>query len=106
MPAVSEKIKRGEFCHLVIGEIKRIKNLAMSTGRSVAEIEKENPEFAVWKVRTTLGSEDQETFSHPRQWGSPVGYAKMVLSKTHDVSTHTITSWVKAHRKEQRTKTD
>ena len=97
-------IDRGKFCDGVIDEIKRIKNLAVGTGRSVAEIEKENPDFAVWKVRTSLSPEDQETFNHPNQWGPPVGYAKMVLGKIHAVTTHTIDSWVKAYRKDLQAK--
>jgi hypothetical protein len=78
-------VGRGKFCDQVIDEIKRIKNLVVVTGRSVAEIEKEHPGFVVWKVRTSLSAEDQEAFSHPNQWGAPVGYAKMVLSKIHSV---------------------
>jgi len=97
----SRPVERGKFCDQVIEEIRRIKNLAAGTGRSVAEIEKENPAFAVWSIRRTLALEDQETFNHPNQWGPPVGYAKMILSKTHDVSKDTITSWVKAWRRQR-----
>ena len=97
-------VGRGKFCDQVIQEIKRIKNLSVTTGRSVAEIEDEFPEFVVWKVRTSLSSEDREAFNHPRQWGPPVGYAKMVLSKICDVTVHTLTSWVKAYRKSLKTK--
>ena len=103
-PVQSELVEKGRFCDQVIGEIRRIRNLTVSSGRSVAEIEKEHPDFAAWKVRTSLSPDDQETFSHPRQWGPPVGYAKMVLSKTHGVSQHTINSWVKAYRKGQKTR--
>jgi len=102
--SLSKPVDRGKFCCEVIDEIKKIRNFVASTGRSMAEIEKEHPRLAVWKVRATLGPEDQETFNHPNQWGPPVGYAKMVLSKNHGVTTHTITSWVKAYRKTQRSK--
>ena len=102
--AESKPVDRGKFCVQVIGEIRIIKNLAQGSGRSVAEIENEHPDFAVWKVRTSLSLEDQETFSHPNQWGPPVGYAKMVLSKIQGVRTHTINSWVKAYRKRQKAK--
>jgi len=101
--SVSRPVGRGRFCDQVLDEIKKIKNLVASTGRSVAEIEKEHPNFAIWKVRTTLGREDQETFNHPNQWGAPVGYGKMVLSKSQNVAVDTITSWVKAYRKHQQT---
>jgi hypothetical protein len=88
----------------VINEIKRIRNLHLGSGMSVAEIQKENPEWAAWKVRDSLSSEDRDTFNHPRQWGAPVGYAKNILAKTSDVGVHTITSRVKAYRKSQRSK--
>jgi hypothetical protein len=100
--SVSWPVERGKFCDQVIDEIRRIKNLFASTGRSVAEIEKEHPNFAVWKVRTILGPEDQQTFNHPNQWGPPVGYGTMVLSKMEGVRPVTITSWVKAYRKYQK----
>jgi hypothetical protein len=100
----SRPVDRGKFCDQVIGEVKRIKNLHHGTGRSVAEIEKDHPDFAVWKVRASLSPDDQETFNHPNRWGAPIGYAKMILSKTHNASTHTISSWVKAHRKDRRAK--
>lgn len=74
------------------------------SGRSVAEIQVEHPDWAVWKVRESLGSEDKDTFKRPNQWGPTVGYAKIVLSKTQGVKTDTITSWVKAYRKSQKTK--
>jgi len=97
-------VDKGEFCDQVISEIKRIKNLATGSGRSVAEIETEHPAFAVWKVRTSLSPEDQEGFAHPNQWGPPVGFAKLILSKIQDVSVHTIDAWVKAYRKARKTK--
>lgn len=101
-PAVFDKIKRGEFCQRVIEQIKRIKNLNRGTGMSVAEVQNENPEWAVWKVRELLPPEDRDTFNHPNQWGPVVGYAKNILAKTSDVSVHTITSRVKAYRKSQK----
>lgn len=105
LPAsVSWPVERGKFCDQVIDEIRRIKNLFATTGRSVAEIEKEHPNFAVWKVRTTLSPEDQETFNRPNQWGPIVGYAKMILSKIHNRRPVTMTSWVKAYRKCQKAK--
>jgi|GEM_PF-5916326 len=96
------KVKRGKFCDEVIEEMKRIRFLAVDTGRSMAEIEMENPGFAVWKLRDSLGPEDKEIFNHPRQWGPTVGYAKRVLSKIHGKSTDTITSWIKAYRRDQK----
>jgi hypothetical protein len=96
-------IERGKFCVQVIDEIKRIKNLALSTGRSMAEIQHEYPRWVVWKVRGQLPQDDQQTFNSPNQWGPVVGYARMVLSRIHHVSTHTIVSWVKAYRKDKKT---
>jgi hypothetical protein len=92
-------IERGKFCQQVIDEIKRIRNLSVGTGRSVAEIQNDYPDFVVWKIRESLDREDQDTFTHPNRWGPSVGYAQGVLSKIHDVSTHTINSWAKAYRK-------
>lgn len=98
----SRPIERGKFCVQVIEEIKRIKNLALSTGRSMAEIEHEHLEWVVWKVRGQLPQDDQQTFNSPNQWGPVVAYARMVLSRIHHVSTHTIISWVKAYRKDKK----
>jgi hypothetical protein len=101
--AESRAIQPGKFCQQVIEEIKRIKNLCVGIGKSIAEIEIDHPDFAVWKVRESLSAEDQEAFNHPNQWGAPVGYARLILSKVKGVSTHTINSWTKAYRKSQRT---
>ena len=94
-PAVSS----GEFCNRVIDEIRRIRHLCVGTGRSIAEIQSEHPDFAVWNVRESLGQEDRETFNHPNQWGPSVGYAKTILAKSSGCSEHTITARVKAYRK-------
>lgn len=97
-------MERGKYCCKVIEEVKKIKNRHLGTGRSVAEIQTDSPDMAVWKLRESLTPEDQDTFNHPNQWASPVGYAKIILAKTSDVSVHTITSRVKAYRKSQRSK--
>jgi hypothetical protein len=102
--AEGELVKRGKFCDQVIDEMKRIKNLVVGTGRNIAEVQQDHPDLAAWKVRTQLDSETQETFNHPRQWGPVVGFAKMVLSKIHGVSTSTITSWIKVYRKGRKTR--
>jgi hypothetical protein len=101
---LNQRTQRGEFCQRVIDEIKRIKNQCVGMGRSVAEIQNDHPDFAVWKVRESLSSEDRDTFNHPNRWGPPVGFAKNILAKTSDVSVHTITSRVKAYRKSQQPK--
>ena len=100
----SKPIERGRFCDQVIDEIKRIKNLCQASGRSVAEVQHEHPDWAVWTVRDHIGPEDKDAFSHPRQWGPTVGYAKMILSKIHGVTADTITSWVKAYRRSRKAK--
>lgn len=101
---LSRPIDRGKFCDQVIEGMKRIKTLVVGTGRSMAEVQQDHPDLTAWKVRTELSAEDQEVFNRPRQWGPVVGYAKKILSKTHGVSTHTITSWVKAYNKDRKTK--
>ncbi len=95
---------RGKFCQRVIEQVKRIKNLSLGTGRSVAEVQQYHPDWEVWKVRESLSQEDQDTFNHPRQWGPPVGYAKNILARNEGVSEHTITASVKAYRKSLRVK--
>jgi hypothetical protein len=101
---MSRTIERGRFCVQVIDEIRRIKNLHLGSARSVAEIQTENPDFAVWNVRESLSPEDQATFNHPGRWEAPVGYARLILSKVQNVSPHTIKSWTKAYRRSLRTK--
>lgn len=103
-PAVSSVIERGKSCLQVIDEIRRIKNLCVGTGRSVAEIQNEHSDWAVWKVRDSLAQGDRDTLNHPRQWGPIIGYAKKILAKNYGVSEHTITARVKAYRKSQRPK--
>jgi hypothetical protein len=97
--SMSRTIERGRFWEQVIDEIKRIKNLCVGSGWSIAEIQYRHPDFAVWKVRESLGGEDLESFNHPNQWGPPVGFAKKILAKSSGVSDHTITASVKAYRK-------
>ncbi len=96
---MSRTIERGRFWEQVIDEIKRIRNLCVGSGWSIAEIQNSHPDFAVWKVRACLGGKDLETFNQPNQWGPPVGFAKKILAKTSAVSEHTITASVKAYRK-------
>ncbi len=100
----SKPAERGKYCCTVIEEAKRIKNLCLGTGRSIAEIQGASPDMAIWRVRESLSEEDRDVFNHPNRWGAPVGYAKSILAKTSDRSVHTITSWVKAHRKTQQSK--
>jgi hypothetical protein len=98
----SRPIERGQFCQQVIDEIRRIKNLHLGSGMSIAEIQNENPKWAAWNVRESLSSEDRETFNHPRRWGAPVGYARLILSKDQAVTVDTVRSWVKAYRRSLR----
>lgn len=104
IPEQYKQIELGKFCVQVTEEMQRIKYLALSTGRSMAQIEKENPGFAVWKVRNNLTSEDQEIFNRPTRWEATVGYATLVLSKIHGKSTHAITSWKKIYKRAQKNK--
>lgn len=100
----SKPVERGKFCDQVTAEIKRIRELCRSHGRTVAEIQQAHPEFAAWKVRAQLCAEDQDIFNHPNQWGPVVGYAQLMLGNAHGVKPGTINSWVKAYRKTQRNK--
>jgi hypothetical protein len=91
-------IDQGKFCEQVIGEMKKIKNLCGGGNSSVAKIQQEHPEFAVWKVRESLDEDLREAFNHPRQWGPVVGYAHIILGKSFDRKPPTIKDWVKAYR--------
>src|SRR5260370_13402345 len=77
-PPVSAAMERGKFCQQVTDEIKKIKNLCLGTGRSVSEVQNEQPDWAVWKLRESLSSEHQDTFNHPRRWRPPAGYSRLL----------------------------
>jgi hypothetical protein len=71
-------------------------------GMTVAQIRAQYPEFGVWGVVDSLGSEDRETFAHPRRWGPVVGHATRMLATHYGKSPRTVTDWVKLYRKSVR----
>ena len=99
--SLSRPTERGKFCIQVCNEGKKVRRMHLD-GRSVAEIQHDYPDFAIWKVRESLSPEDRETFNHPRQWGP--GYVKMILARTEGISEHTVNASMKAYRKSQRPK--
>lgn len=100
--AASEKIQRGKRCAQIIDEVRRLKNLVVGAGRTMAEVKEENPTLLVWAFRDTLLQQDREIFDHPNQWGPVVGYALGLLSKEYGKSPTTINDWVKAFRHHER----
>jgi hypothetical protein len=100
--AAPEKIQRGKRCAQIIDEVRRVKNLVVGTGRTMAEVREEQPTLLVWAFRDTLPQQDREIFDHPNQWGPVVGYAHGLLSKEYGKSPTTIKDWVKAFRHHER----
>jgi hypothetical protein len=100
--AASEKIQRGKRCVQIITEVRRLRNLVVGTGRTMAEVKDEHPTLLVWAFRDTLPQQDREIFDHPNQWGPVVGYALGLLSKEYGKSPATIRDWVKAFRHHER----
>ncbi len=96
-------VRRGKFCEQVIKEVRKVRYQYLDGGRAMAEIKSERPDFAVWNVLETLSQEDKATFAHPGTWGPAVGYAKLILGKHYNRSTHTVTNWLKAYRKHRKT---
>lgn len=94
-----EGLRKGKYCERVVEEMRRIRNLVLGAGATIAQVKSEQPGLAVWNVREQLSAEDKETFDHPNRWGPVVGYAKLLLSKEHGRSPDTITGWIKAYRK-------
>jgi hypothetical protein len=73
-----ESLRRGERAHKIIDEARRIRRMFIDSGRTVAEIEDENPGYAIWSVAKNLPADDQETFRHPNRWDSRVvGYQNL-----------------------------
>jgi hypothetical protein len=94
-----EGLRKGKYCERVVEEMRRVRNLVLGTGATMAQVRTEQPSLAVWNVREQLSAEDKETFDHPNRWGPVVGYAKSLLSKGYGRSPDTITGWIKAYRK-------
>ncbi|MFZ0634685.1 MAG: hypothetical protein WA755_10365 [Candidatus Acidiferrales bacterium] len=97
-----EKIQHGKRCAQLIDEIRRVRNLVLGTGRTIAEVRGENPTLLVWAIRDALQHQDREIFDHPNRWGPVVGYAHGLLSKEYGRSDMTIRDWVKAFRRQTR----
>jgi len=95
-------MRKGRFCDRVIGEMRQIRGLTIDGGRSIAEIQTEHPDWAVWNLRDALGEEDRDTFNHPRQWGPVVGLALSILAKHYGKHRTTVWDWVKVYRKQAR----
>lgn len=103
-PKLPKPIREGKRCLGMIDEVKRIKNMCTAVGMNIKEIKKDWPDYAIWEIVDGLSKEDQETFGNPTGWGTPTGYAKLILSKHYRNSPETITDWVKAYRKHEKLK--
>lgn len=100
----SPKLQSGKRCKQIVDEVKKIKYQRVDVGKTVSEIQSENPNFLVWKVRENLSPDDRELFDHPNRWESKTGasYAYGLLAKEYARSWTTIRDWVKAWNKSQR----
>lgn len=96
-------IQRGERCAQIIEEMRHLKHWVLG-GKTMAEVQAENPTLHVWKFRETLTTADREHFDHPNRWAPVTGYAHALLGKDYGRSPVTIRDWVKAHRREARQK--
>ena len=94
-------IRNGQRCARIIGQIRRAKNMCLGSGRTIAEIQQDFPDWELWKVIKNLPAEDQETFAHPNRWGPVVGYGHGLLAKEYGKSPATIRDWIKAWRQRQ-----
>lgn len=94
-------VHEGKRCAKVIDEVKRIKTMYKS-GISMEDIKKNWPNYKVWEIVEGLSKEDQGVFEKPGRWGPATGYAKLILSKFHGNSPDTITDWVKAYKKHEK----
>lgn len=94
----TRQIEKGKRCEQIIAEMRKIKRMCVDSGQNIVEIQCAHPEFEAWKVREALNEEDRETFNHPRQWGPPVGYARLVLAKIYSKNEGTVKNWVKWYR--------
>ena len=94
-------VREGKRCAKVIDEVKRIKTM-YNGGMSMKEIKEAWPNYEVWKTVEGLSKEDREVFERPAQWEAATGYAKLILSKCHGNSPDTITDWVKAYKKHEK----
>lgn len=93
---------RGALCKQVVDEIKRIWHMSRLGGRTTVEIERDHPDYAVWKLVSSLSNEDRETFAHPNTWGPRVGYARMLLGKHFGNSPDTVRDWVKEYQRNRK----
>jgi len=92
-------VEKGQLCDQVEREMRKIKALCTSGGRTIVEIQLAYPDFVVWKIRDALTQEDREHFNRPRQWGPVIGYAEIILGKHYDgKSAQTVRGWVKDYR--------
>lgn len=96
---LSEGLRKGRYCERVVDDMRRVRNLVLGTGATIAQVKSEQPTLVVWNLREQLSAEDKETFDHPNRWGPVVGYAKRLLGKAHGRSPDTITGWIKVYRK-------
>jgi hypothetical protein len=98
------RLQAGKRCSQIIEQMKRFKYLRRDRGMTVEDIQKENPNFLIWKVREGLSAEERDLFDHPNRWESVVTYAYGLLGKEYGKSWATIRDWVKAWKRSQRSR--
>jgi len=102
---LNDQERRGKHCAQVVAEIKQIKSECTARGKTVAEMQCDYPNLAVWQVVEKLPNEDQETFQHPTRWGTPAGYAHGLLATFYARRAATIKDWVKRHNRTLKSRT-
>jgi hypothetical protein len=101
---LSERLRRGKRCDQILKEMRRIKYWRLDAVKTMAEIQTEHPDLAVWKLREGLGLEDREFFDRPNRWESVVTYGLGLLGKEYGRKPATVNDWVKEFRHHQKEK--
>ena len=96
-------LERGQRCAQILNEVRQFRYLRVDRGKTVAEIQSENPNFIVWKVRENLTEDDRHVFDYPNQWESAANYGYGLLGKEYNRSWTTTRDGVEAWTRSQET---
>lgn len=102
---LNDQQTRGKHCAQVVAEVKGIRSQCSTRRKTVADVERDHPEFAVWQLVRELPQEDQETFRHPNQWGAAAGYARVLLATFYQKAPDTIKGWIKQYKRTSKPRT-
>jgi hypothetical protein len=85
--------------------VKGIRSQCSTRRKTIADMERDHANFAVWQLVRELPNEDQETFRHPNQWGAAAGYAHGLLATFYQKAPDTIKGWIKQYKRTSRPRT-